>query len=182
MKNKLKFRNSTCLSTIRFALRAAPSLMIECATHFESKGELEKAVQLFYKVASVLTFAVHEFHINFSCYPSVNLFFSPCSAPSFPLHIILRTLCCFQLIFYLWPLAVDSPLSSLVPSLTKYPILLPQLFFVYCVLSIHLIHLSTIASNLLYLPPHPNIHTFTLSIPFYFSLFIVLPTHSASNS
>lgn len=34
---------------MRFALRAAPALMIECATHFENKGELEKAVQLFYK-------------------------------------------------------------------------------------------------------------------------------------
>ena len=34
---------------MRFALRAAPSLMIECAVHFEVKGELEKAVQLFYK-------------------------------------------------------------------------------------------------------------------------------------
>ena len=38
------------LQYFRFALRAAPSLMIECATHFEGKGELEKAVQLFYKV------------------------------------------------------------------------------------------------------------------------------------
>ena len=34
---------------MRFALRAAPSLMIDCAVHFEGKGELEKAVQLFYK-------------------------------------------------------------------------------------------------------------------------------------
>ena len=47
---------------IRFALRAAPSLMIECATHFESKGELEKAVQLFYKVK------FYQFFFNFACH------------------------------------------------------------------------------------------------------------------
>jgi intraflagellar transport protein 140 len=34
---------------MRFALRATPSLMIECAAHFEEKGELEKAVQLYHK-------------------------------------------------------------------------------------------------------------------------------------
>ena len=47
--------SSALPSYLRFALRAAPSLMIECASHFEAKGELEKAVQLFYKVRDPLT-------------------------------------------------------------------------------------------------------------------------------
>ena len=34
---------------MRFAVRATPSLMLDCATYFESKGEFEKAVSLFHK-------------------------------------------------------------------------------------------------------------------------------------
>ena len=34
---------------MRFAVRATPSLMLDCATYFESKGEYEKAVQLLHK-------------------------------------------------------------------------------------------------------------------------------------
>ncbi len=34
---------------MRFALKSAPSLMVECAVHFEGKGEFDKAVQLYYK-------------------------------------------------------------------------------------------------------------------------------------
>ena len=74
-------------------------------------------------------------------------------------------------------MADDSPLSSLVPSLTKYPVLLPQLYFVCCVLSIHLIHLTTIASNHLYFPPYPNIHTYIHTL--YSLLFLSL--HRSTN-
>jgi len=32
-----------------FAIKSTPSLMLDCATHFEQKGDLEKAVQLYHK-------------------------------------------------------------------------------------------------------------------------------------
>ena len=34
---------------MRFALKSTKSLMLECATHFEQRGELDKAIQLYHK-------------------------------------------------------------------------------------------------------------------------------------
>ena len=34
---------------MRFALKSTPALMVECAVHFEERGELDKAVQLYHK-------------------------------------------------------------------------------------------------------------------------------------
>lgn len=33
----------------RFAMKSTTSLMLDCAAHFETKGELDKAVQLYHK-------------------------------------------------------------------------------------------------------------------------------------
>ena len=34
---------------MRFALKSTPSLMLDCASHFEQKGDMDKAIQLFHK-------------------------------------------------------------------------------------------------------------------------------------
>jgi intraflagellar transport protein 140 len=46
---RLAKTNNLDAELMRFAVKANPSLMLDCATHFEKKGDIEKAIQLYHK-------------------------------------------------------------------------------------------------------------------------------------